>query len=80
MLIIDFLINNAEEMICPKTKAKKRDNKVGLKYPKVIINIWVKRTWYNLAFENSLNNFFLKSPYLIISKNPKNNTPVGINQ
>ena len=44
MLIIDFLINNAEEMIWPKTKAKKRDNKVGLKYPKIIINNWVTKT------------------------------------
>ena len=78
ILIIDFLIYNAEANTRPVMKAENKDNIVGFIQPNIIINDWADRTWYNLASENSLNIFFRSRPYLIISNKPKKKTPIGI--
>ena len=68
------------EMKWPEINAKNSDIKEGFIMPKTIISDWVDRTWYTLAFEKWLNSFFLRRLYLIISKSPKKNTPIGISQ
>ena len=80
ILINAFFKNATVEIKLPEINAKNSDMRDGFISPKTIISDWVDRIWYTLAFEKWLKNFFLKRLYLIISKNPKKNTPIGISQ